>query len=166
MQTHGDYWPGNVLVTQGAELAAVLDWDASEARGWPLLDLLHFIAFQHKRRAFWHFGPTLSNRLEPRKLPAWQLELADTYCQRLEIPSDLWTPFVVLYWLERVAQWLVTDFHAGKRNDPWLRRNVLQTAPALTVALLGSCPEECVSCARGSALSPGNAPAKGVSRRN
>jgi len=135
VQTHGDYWPGNVLVTRQAKLAAVLDWDASQKRGWPLLDLFHFIAFQHKRRAFWHFGSTLSKRLEPRKLPTWELDLANAYCQRLAIPSNLWTPFVALYWIERVSQWLITDFHDGKRNDPWLRRNVLRTAPALLKAL-------------------------------
>ncbi len=63
VQTHGDDWPGNVLVTPQAELAAVL------------------------------------------------------------------------YWLERVSQWLVTDFHEGKRDDAWLRRNVLRTAPLLAAAL-------------------------------
>jgi hypothetical protein len=39
---HGDFWFGNVLVEGGA-VSGVVDWEASEARGWPLRDAARFV---------------------------------------------------------------------------------------------------------------------------
>ncbi|NRA00487.1 MAG: phosphotransferase [Myxococcales bacterium] len=138
VRTHGDFWPGNLLVDRAGHLTGVLDWDASAERGWPLLDLLQLLAFQHKRRAFWHFGATLDKRLAPRRLAPFEDALAAQYCGRLGIPLEDWSAYVALYWLERASQWLVTDFHEGKRNDGWLRRNVLDAKAPLLERLRAS----------------------------
>ncbi len=39
---HGDFWFGNVLVADGA-VSGVVDWEAGEARGWPLRDVARFL---------------------------------------------------------------------------------------------------------------------------
>ena len=135
VRTHGDFWSGNVLVNDDAKLSGVLDWDASLARGWPVLDLLHFIAFQNKIRAYWRFGPTVTDRLLPRRLQGWLLRMADDYFAALSIDPRAWPAFVALYWLERSAQWVETDFREGKSDLGWLRRNVIEP-PARIAAQL------------------------------
>jgi aminoglycoside phosphotransferase (APT) family kinase protein len=135
VRSHGDFWSGNVLVDARGALTGVLDWDASAAGGWPGLDLFHLLAFQHKRRAFWRFGATVTQRLAPRRLARFERALARRYWDALELDDALWTPLVALYWVERVAQWLVTDFHEGKRDDRWLARNVVAALPELLARL-------------------------------
>jgi hypothetical protein len=39
---HGDFWPGNVLVRQGA-VSGVVDWERSERAGSPTRDLARFV---------------------------------------------------------------------------------------------------------------------------
>jgi aminoglycoside phosphotransferase (APT) family kinase protein len=135
VRSHGDFWSGNVLVDARGELTGVLDWDASLARGWPGLDLFHLLAFQHKRRAFWRFGATVTQRLAARRLTRFERTLARRYWEALGLEDGLWTPLLALYWIERVSQWLVTDFHQGKRDDRWLARNVLRALPELLARL-------------------------------
>ncbi|MCH2171021.1 aminoglycoside phosphotransferase family protein [Myxococcota bacterium] len=131
VRTHGDYWPGNILVSRGGRISGVLDWDASISRGWPLLDLLHLLAFQNKRRAFWDFGKTVTGRLAAQRFRDWERSSVAEYCTRMEIHPSLWPTFIGLYWLERASQWLFTDFHEGRRNDAWVRRNVIEAVPHL-----------------------------------
>ena len=78
VRTHGDFWSGNILVSDDGRLNGVLDWDSSVDRGWPMVDLLHFIAFQHKWKARWLFGSVVTGRLESR-FPAFCLPLAQVH---------------------------------------------------------------------------------------
>jgi hypothetical protein len=123
VHTHGDFWPGNILVTEDGKLGGILDWDASVKRGWPLLDLLHFSIFQNKWRAYRYFGSVVVKKLMPFRLPLWQREMVREYCTSLaiDIDNDLWTSLVALYWLERISHELQTGC-----EEAWIRRNAVK----------------------------------------
>jgi hypothetical protein len=131
VRTHGDFWPGNVLVNRSAELEAVLDWDASKEKSWPVCDLLHLLAHQNKRRGYWHCGPVITGRLMPMKIRSWESQLVDRYFSRLEICPELWVCFNAIYWLERTAQWMQTNMNDYWYDKTWVRRNIVSTAPKI-----------------------------------
>jgi len=120
VRTHGDFWPGNIIISSTGKLKGVLDWDASVPKGWPLLDLLHFIAFQNKRRAYWHFGTVVTKKLFPGKLAARERKMLDEYSAMLSIRKSHWYGFVTLYWLETISHYV--QFESPER---WLKRNAI-----------------------------------------
>jgi aminoglycoside phosphotransferase (APT) family kinase protein len=129
VRTHGDFWPGNILVSVEARLSGVLDWGLSMEQGWPMLDLLHLITFQRKWRATWLFGNIITKTLMRRQLTTWEHKMVAAYCAALPLEDNLWPAFVSLYWLNRVSQ---------ARNyfgEQWLRRNVIKSLPRILEAL-------------------------------
>jgi aminoglycoside phosphotransferase (APT) family kinase protein len=132
VRTHGDFWPGNLLISADAKLTGVLDWDRSVDRGWPLLDLLHLIVFRRKWRAIWYFGSVVTDKLMQRRLAPEEHGMVERYCASLAIEDDLWSSFVTLYWLERAAQWIET---VGSEDGTWLKRNVTNPLPQIRRSL-------------------------------
>lgn len=130
VRTHGDFWPGNFLVSKNHQVTGVLDWDGSLERGWPMLDLVHLIAFQQKWRAIWYFGSVVSRRLIRHSFVQWEREMVEKYCAALAIEDNLWPSFVALYWLNRSSQ-CIGDF-----GETWVRRNVIKQLPRILKAVL------------------------------
>ena len=139
VRTHGDFWPGNLQVSKKGKLEGVLDWDESAPRGWPLLDLLHFIGFQYKRRLYWRFGSVITKTLMPGRIATWEHAMVRQYCAALAIESDLWVGFVAIYWLERVSQWIQTDLDKMWYDETWLRRNVIEPLPQILKQVSAMC---------------------------
>jgi phosphotransferase family enzyme/methyltransferase family protein len=129
VRTHGDFWPGNILVSTEGQLSGVLDWGLSMKQGWPMLDLLHLIAFQHKWRATWLFGSVTTKTLMRRRLTAWEHKMVAAYCAALSLEDSLWPAFVSLYWLHHASQ-ARNDF-----GEQWLRRNVIKPLPRILKVL-------------------------------
>ena len=133
VHTHGDFWPGNLLVSKSAEIMGVLDWDTSLDRGWPMLDLLHLIAFQQKWRATWYFGSIVTKKLMRCKLVPWEHKMVEEYCTSMGIGHNLWSGFVALYWLNRSSQCI------GPFDEIWVRRNVIKPLPQILKQVKGKC---------------------------
>lgn len=129
VRTHGDFWPGNILVTHSGGLTAVLDWDASKESSWPVIDLLHLLAFQNKRKGFWYCGPTITEKLMPKRLRSWEAMAVEHYFRTMGLSADLWVCFNAIYWLERISGWAQTHLNDIGYSETWIRRNVIDTAP-------------------------------------
>ncbi len=130
VRTHGDFWPGNILVSNDGRLTGVLDWDSSVDGGWPLVDLLHFIAFQNKWQARWFFGRVVTRQLTPLRLSRLERELAATYLSALSIREELWPGLVAIYWLTQASRC------SGPFGEGWTRRNVVRPLPRILEAIL------------------------------
>lgn len=126
VRTHGDFGPENLIVSQGAKVTGIPDWEASVNRGWPMLDLLSLIAVQNKWRGAWYFGSVVTGRLMPGWLASWEREMVEEYCAALGMEGNLWHGFVTLYWLEIVSQYIQTDY-----NETWLTRNAIRPLPKI-----------------------------------
>jgi Phosphotransferase enzyme family/Methyltransferase domain len=129
VRTHGDFWPGNILVSNEGRLSGVLEWGSSMEQGWPVLDLLHLIVFQRKWRATWLLGDMITKTLMQRRLATWEREMVAVYCTALSLEDSLWPGFVSLYWLNRASQ-VRNDF-----GEQWLRRNVIKPLPRILEVL-------------------------------
>jgi len=133
VHTHGDFWPGNLLVSKNVQLMGVLDWDTSLDRGWPMLDLLHLIAFQQKWRATWHFGSVITKKFMRCKFVPWEYKMVEEYCTSMGIGHSLLFGFVALYWLNRSSQCI------GSFNETWVRRNVIKPLPQILKQVKAKC---------------------------
>jgi hypothetical protein len=118
---HGDFWPGNLLVSRG-HLTGVVDWDAFRASGPAGVDLLHLVATQERRRRGQQLGPQVLCRpwSQPRFTsvagPYWKAVGADPGPGELDALGVLW-------WLDQVAGTL-TRRPAMARDGRWVDVNV------------------------------------------
>jgi len=112
--SHGDYWLGNIIVSQ-ADLGinGIIDWDNSKEGQLPLIDLLHLLTTKHKYITNKYFGKYIQHVLLPKRLIALDKQLIGAYMEKINIDSSLWDVLVISYWLQRCYLWYLIDV-----NDP------------------------------------------------
>ena len=130
VRTHGDFWPGNILVSNGGRLTGVLDWGSSVDGGWPLVDLVHYIAFQNKWQARWFLGRVVTRKLMPFRLSRLERELVTRYLSALTIEEELWPGLVAIYWLTQASRC------SQPNGEGWTRRNVVRPLPRILETVL------------------------------
>lgn len=59
---HGDFWPGNLLVSSGA-VTGVVDWDAAAPRELPLHDVLHLLLYSRRLASGHELGSIVARLL-------------------------------------------------------------------------------------------------------
>ena len=74
--SHGDYWPGNILVqpTDGA-ISGIVDWDRASAEQIPLHDLLHLLAYTRKLQRRSDLGEAIVSYLLPAAFDKYERSL-------------------------------------------------------------------------------------------
>ena len=114
---HGDYRPGNMLLSRAVpRLAAVVDWELSTI-GHPLVDLAHHaLLFRTGPEDFGAFG----DRPRPAGVPD-ESEHLETYCRltgRAALPD--WTFYVAfaMFRFAAICQGIMGRVVAGTANDP------------------------------------------------
>jgi aminoglycoside phosphotransferase (APT) family kinase protein len=115
---HGDFWPGNLLVT-GSAVTGLVDWDCAGPHQLPLQDLLHLSFFVRRARQGCELGDvvvcSLQNGLEEATgVPARQLDV-----WLGGVPPAI---AVLLFWLRYISLYIGSEGHGDNRY--WLRRNV------------------------------------------
>jgi aminoglycoside phosphotransferase (APT) family kinase protein len=120
---HGDFFRGNLLLTDG-RLLGVVDWDAAGPGRLPLTDLLHLRHHTDNRPEDEDWGLLLVERLLP-----WARRGDDRHVRAyldgagLDRDPVLVEALVTAYWLEHASYQLRS--HPHRRDQPrWLARNV------------------------------------------
>ncbi|HSD82331.1 MAG TPA: phosphotransferase, partial [Anaerolineae bacterium] len=73
---HGDYMPGNVLVTaDGAQLTGIIDWDLAAPEELPQLDLIHFLLSVRMLAAKHEMGDVVRELLTLEKWTTSELDI-------------------------------------------------------------------------------------------
>jgi hypothetical protein len=115
---HGDFWPGNLLIS-GPAVTGVVDWDRAGPRQLPLQDLLHLSFFVGRARDGCELGDVVVRSLD------------DGLEDAIGVPTrqlDAWlggvphTSAVLLFWLRHISLYIGSEGHGDNRD--WLRRNV------------------------------------------
>ena len=115
---HGDFWPGNLLVS-GTALTGVVDWDRASAGQLPLHDLLHVHVLSRRLTAGDELGDVVLRALRRGLAEAIDMP-AESVAGWLDgIPQR---PAVLLYWLRHISLFIESEGHGD--NPRWLRGNV------------------------------------------
>jgi aminoglycoside phosphotransferase (APT) family kinase protein len=115
---HGDFWPGNLLIS-GSAVSGVVDWDRAGPGQLPMQDLLHLSFFARRARAGCELGDLVVRSLhrglpDATGVPAGQL---DAWLGGVPPASA-----VLLFWLRHISLYIGSEGHGDNPN--WLRRNV------------------------------------------
>lgn len=121
--SHGDYYPGNVLVGPAGEVSAVLDWGQAEERDLPVLDLVHWLLSVPQANGERDYGTRVAQRLadvqgcwRPAEVAALRrVSLIDPLPERA---------LLLLGWLRHVSGNVAKSTRYAA-SPIWVRRNVL-----------------------------------------
>ena len=124
--SHGDYWPGNILVCHASgALSGIVDWDRASPQQLPLLDILHLLAYSRKMRRRTELGEEIVSYLLPEAFAPQERALLDETLERLGLPRDsgFYRAAALLYWLQFAATNL-SRYPSFQRDHIWMRNNV------------------------------------------
>lgn len=123
--THGDYWPGNILVHSGGGISGIIDWDRAAPNQLPLLDILHTFAYVHKMQQRVELGEALVEYMLPAAFDGQERMLIDESLDQYGLPGDteFWRAAVVLYWL-RFSAANLTRYQRLQNDGFWLEKNI------------------------------------------
>jgi aminoglycoside phosphotransferase (APT) family kinase protein len=127
--SHGDFFPGNLLVADG-RLAGVVDWQSAAPGELPFLDLLQLVA--HRWR--WAHGASHAEAVLDGLVP-WARRGGDAVAAAyagtigVEPSPELLEALVVAYWLRRAA--FDARIYPSRVTPRWRRRNVDPVLAAL-----------------------------------
>ena len=120
--SHGDFFPGNLLVAAG-RLAGVVDWQSAAPGELPFLDLLQLVA--HRRRE--EHGASHAETVLAQLVP-WARRGGDAtaaaYAEAIGVESspELLEALVTAYWLRRAA--FDARVYPSRVTPRWRRRNL------------------------------------------
>ncbi len=117
---HGDYWPGNLLVSpRTGRVTGIVDWDQAAADQLRLHDLLHLHLYARRLRRGEELGEVVIEALRAGVPEAIGVppERVDAWIDGIPPRASL-----LLYWLRHVTLFLDADGHRDNRY--WIRNNI------------------------------------------
>ncbi|HET8630677.1 MAG TPA: phosphotransferase [Thermomicrobiales bacterium] len=118
--THGDYWPGNLLVAPaGATLTGIVDWDRAAPADPPLADLVYLVLTARQLAGRRELGEVALALLDEAGWAAGERALVDAARAALPGESPPVRALVLLVWLRHVADNLVQSAAYG-RDRRWM----------------------------------------------
>ncbi len=121
---HGDFWPGNMLVTpDGAMLTGLVDWDLAARDELPLHDLLHLVLYTRKLVQRCELGDIVRALLNGEDWSPHERGLLESAGLSLMDEAAGERAMVLLYWLRHIASNFVQSPDCG-RNWFWVKKNI------------------------------------------
>ncbi|UCF69324.1 MAG: aminoglycoside phosphotransferase family protein, partial [Acidobacteriota bacterium] len=101
---HGDYKLENVLFRRhDLKLCGIIDWDLSQPRSLPLLDLVYLVGYNHRIRTGMRIEEFTRNLLLTERLEPFDRELIDAYIAALGLDSATVALLRGLFWIYHLA---------------------------------------------------------------
>ncbi len=120
---HGDYWPGNVLVSEdGSKVTGIVDWDLAGPRLPPLHDAIDLILFARRIEQRRDVGLVARAMLEDPRLDAAEDYVIRTVGLGWLADGPGVRLAIVLAWLRHVGSVAGASGHA--HNPWWVRQNL------------------------------------------
>ncbi len=122
-RTHGDFAPGNVLLSpDGGSVAGIVDWDQAVPLGLPDLDLVFLLLSARMVRQRRELGSVVATLVEQSAFADWEQDLLNRYGLNASLGIDTAT-LVELAWLHHAASNL-TKASTYRNHEMWLERNI------------------------------------------
>ena len=122
---HGDFWLGNLLLSQDGSIRGIVDWDAASPDELALHDVMHLLLYTRRMATGQELGLIVRNQLREAAWSHDELALLERYgawCHQGAL-SDRHA--LLLYWLRQVAAHARQQSgRGGPRYRLWERRNV------------------------------------------
>jgi aminoglycoside phosphotransferase (APT) family kinase protein len=121
---HGDFFPGNILVSRdGRVVKGLVDWDLAASGELPFLDAMQFFMGIHLARTRSEWGPAVLALLAEGRFKSAAVDpLAFTHARLGEEPLGF-REALLLTWLRHVSCNLTKSAHYS-RHRYWIRSNV------------------------------------------
>jgi O-antigen/teichoic acid export membrane protein/aminoglycoside phosphotransferase (APT) family kinase protein len=121
---HGDYWPGNILMSQGGHaVTGIVDWDEARLEDLPLFDQVNLLLSARMLAKRCELGPIVLSFLQGETWSSEERELLDRAAKStLDEPLDA-RSMVALFWL-RHASWHLGEGGRYRHHWLWITRNV------------------------------------------
>ena len=123
---HGDFWLGNLLVSQrDGSVHGIVDWDAASPDELALHDVMHLLLYTRRMATGQELGLIVRNQLREAAWPDEELALLDRHAAHSDQAALSDRHALLLYWLRQVAAHARQQSRrGGTRYRLWERRNV------------------------------------------
>ncbi len=118
---HGDFYHENILIDpKTLEITGIIDWEMSEKRGLPLLDLLYLWTRTEMLFKECEFPQVLLEKIFPVFLSNGEIEtdMFRKYVQLIYIPKDVISAILIMFWVNHTV-----NRSGVKFNKKWLNDN-------------------------------------------
>jgi hypothetical protein len=133
---HGDYWGGNVLVSENAStVVGIVDWDLAEPGACTGVDGVHLVVTSRCSTARRQFGDVVAGRLRGEPWATDEAAWLDASGAAPEDPAAA-RGLLLLAWLRHVSANLGQST-AYARRRVWMRRNVHEVLDAMAETRVG-----------------------------
>jgi|GEM_PF-586807 len=120
--TKGDCSIPNILLNvHGHRFAALIDWDESEIKGFPLIDVISLLESRLRNCLKVSSGKILTEIIFSKKFNGSSIAHIQGYMEALSIPTSLFKPFAIIYWLSHIAY---QRYEYVLLNKRWLQGNL------------------------------------------
>lgn len=131
---HGDYSVANIIVDEPSfTINGIIDWDLSEEKYLPLVDVLNLIESKYNVFQGRELGSTVCDVFLADQLSNHSRYLIAYYLQELGLSQNLVKYFVIVYWLHHVHSQLQYPFIEIDKD--WIDMNIIHVLDHLEQAL-------------------------------
>lgn len=99
---HGDSKLENYVLDENNSVIGVIDWELSEIKGFPLIDLFYLIVYNHQIEYKLEFEQVFIDLLD-NKLHTYELNMINYYCQTLSINNDKVFMLKIMFFIHHFA---------------------------------------------------------------
>ena len=133
---HGDFFPGNILVSpDGTSIQGLVDWDLAADDELPALEAMHFLMSSHLIQSRIELGELVIRLLDGNGFSAAEMATAEAELSRLGGDSLTFREAVLLTWLRHVG-WNLKKTAHFRRHRSWVKANVEAVIESLAGAVL------------------------------
>lgn len=125
---HGDYWLGNVIVSDCREIIGIVDWEWHRTNGLPLLDALHLLVQAYSGRLKRPYAELLAQLLNAGKSDTPLRRRVDELLRRTGIRQRDQQRIALFLWLDLLRRGYIDT---APPDSEWIDRMTLPIADKL-----------------------------------
>ena len=129
--SHGDYWPGNLLLeSKTMRLTGVVDWDSSRRRSLPVIDLINALLFARAMTEDRWVPELVIEASKTGHLANGDANLVDEYLSgmNLHLTTVERKVLFLVCWLQYVGDRVMWRRSQYRHETDWIQNNVLPAA--------------------------------------
>lgn len=131
VRVHGDFNQGNILCDESSgTVTGLIDWDACQARGLPLQDIVHFVIDHRRGKLDLSLGEAVVSALGGTFFENEDARLVNEYAHRLTLHPRQNRALLAMYWLRHVC--LHLKYRNGELASAWVQSNLQSPLAAIS----------------------------------